>query len=92
MAIDLEKLMRLDMGYPGLSFGYHSWALGAYLDSLEQFVSFAQEQYRLRAKCDLEKRKDEYEPEQYAQEEGLIDEAADEHIPRYARMLNCIQN
>jgi hypothetical protein len=87
MSVDLEKLMKLDMGYPGISFGYHSWALGAYLDSLENFIGIAKEQYRTRAKHDLEKRKDENEPEDYYNQNlNEIDEAADEHIPRYARM------
>lgn len=86
MSFDLEKLLRLDMGYPGLSFGYHSWALGAYLDSLENFISLAQEQYRVRAKRSLESKRDEYDSDHYAQEENYTDEAADEHIPRYARM------
>ena len=87
MSIDLEKLMKLDMGYPGISFGYHSWALGAYLDSLENFIGIAKEQYRTRAKHDLEKRKEEFEPKEYYQQKlNEIDEAADEHIPRYARM------
>ena len=43
MSIDLEKLMKLDMSYPGISFGYHSWALGAYLDSLENFIGIAKD-------------------------------------------------
>ena len=87
MSIDLEKLMKLDMSYPGISFGYHSWALGAYLDSLENFIAIAKEQYRTRAKHELEKRKNEYDPEEYYQQKlNEIDEAADEHIPRYARM------
>ena len=87
MSIDLDKLMKLDMGYPGISFGYHSWALGAYLDSLESFIGIAKEQYRTRAKHDLEKRKEEFEPEEYYQQKlNEIDEAADEHIPRFARM------
>lgn len=87
MSVDLEKLMKLDMGYPGISFGYHSWALGAYLDSLENFIGIAKEQYRIRATHELEIRKEEFEPEDYYQQKlNEIDEAADEHIPRYARM------
>jgi len=75
------------MSYPGISFGYHSWALGAYLDSLENFIGIAKEQYRTRAKHELEKKKNEYEPEDYYQQKlHEVDEAADEHIPRYARM------
>ena len=31
--VDLEKLMKLDLSYPGISFGYYSWSLGIYLDS-----------------------------------------------------------
>ncbi len=87
MNIDLEKLMNLDISYPGISFGYHSWALGAYLDSLENFIDIAKEQYRTRVKHELEKRKNEFEPEEYYQQKlNEVDEAADEHIPRYARM------
>jgi hypothetical protein len=87
MSIDLEKLMKLDMSYPGISFGYHSWALGVYLDSLENFIGIAKEQYRTRAKHELVIKKVQFEPEEYYQQKlGEVDEAADEHIPRYARM------
>lgn len=87
MSIDLEKIMRLDMSYPGISFGYHSWALGAYLDSLENFIGITKEQYRTRAKHELETKKAQFEPEEYYQQKlREVDEAADKHIPRYARM------
>ena len=29
--MDFNKLMKLDLSYPGVSFGYHSWSLGIYL-------------------------------------------------------------
>ncbi len=91
MSINLEKLMKLDMSYPGISFGYHSWALRAYLDSLESFIGMAKEQYRTRAKHELEKRKNEYHPEEYYQQKlNEVDETADEHIPRYTRMAAII--
>ncbi|MBL3591805.1 MAG: hypothetical protein JMN24_18815 [gamma proteobacterium endosymbiont of Lamellibrachia anaximandri] len=87
MIIDLENIMKLDMSYPGISFGYHSWALGAYLDSLENFIGIAKEQYRTRVKHELRIIKDEiYSDEHYQQKLREVDEAADEHIPRYARM------
>ncbi len=75
------------MSYPGISFGYHSWALGAYLDSLENFIGIAKEQYRTRAKHELETKKAQFGSEEhYQQKLREVDEAADEHIPRYARM------
>ena len=84
--MDLDKLLRLDISYPGISFGYHSWALGVYLESLEEFIGYAGEQYRLRAKRALDARKDELGEVEYMQEAGYVDEAAEEHIPGYARM------
>lgn len=87
MNIDLEKILKLDMSYPGISFGYHSWALGAYLDSLENFIGVAKEQYRIRAKHELETKREQSESDEYYQQKlREINEAADEHIPRYARM------
>jgi hypothetical protein len=86
MAIDLEELMRLDLAYPWLSSGYDSWALVVYLEALEEFIGLAQEQFRLRAKRELEKIQQRYDPDQYSQELSLINQAADEHIPRYAYM------
>ena len=51
--MDIDKLMKLDLSYPGISFGYHSWSLGIYIESLEDFISHAADQYRLRAKREL---------------------------------------
>ena len=68
--------MNLDMSYPGISFGYHSWALGAYLDSLEKFIGIAKDQYRTRAMHELKKRKNEFEPGEYYQQKlNEVDEA-----------------
>lgn len=86
MAIDLEELMRLDLAYPWLSSGYDSWALVVYLETLEEFIGLAQEQFRLRAKRELERIQHTYDPDEYSQELGLINQAAYEHIPRYAHM------
>lgn len=84
--MDLEKLMKLDLSYPGISFGYHSWSLGIYLETLEDFISHAGNEYRRRAREKLDARIAELEEELYIQELNYIDEAADEHIPSYARM------
>ena len=84
--MDLDKLMKLDLSYPGISFGYHSWSLGVYIESLEDFISHAGDQYRLRAQMELDRRVDKLPAELYTQELAYIDEAADEHIPAYARM------
>lgn len=84
--MDLERLMKLDLGYPGISFGYHSWSLGIYLEMLEDMVVHASQQYRSRAQQALQARAHELEDGLYMQELNHIDEAADEHIPSYARM------
>ena len=84
--MDLEKLMKLDLSYPGISFSYHSWSLGIYLETLEGFISHAANEYRRRAQTKLHERIDHLEEEVYFQELNYIDEAAEEHIPTYARM------
>ena len=84
--MDIDKLMKLDLSYPGISFGYHSWSLGIYLQILEDFISSAGDQYRVRARKDLDERRSVLPDEVYMQELSYIDEAADEHIPSYARM------
>lgn len=84
--MDLDKLMKLDLSYPGISFGYRSWSLGAYIESMEDFISHASDQYRHQAKRELGFRVDDLPDELYVQELEYIDEAADEHIPAYARM------
>jgi hypothetical protein len=86
VGIDLDRLFRIDWSYPGLSFGYHSWALGVYLESMESFVGVAKEQYRVRARHALERRRAEFHPDELLQKQSEVDEAADLHIPRYARM------
>ena len=84
--MDLEKLMKLDLSYPGISFGYYSWGLGIYLETLEDFISHAANEYRRRARKKLDERVADLEEEMYFQELNYIDEAAEEHIPSYARM------
>jgi hypothetical protein len=82
MAVDLDKMMKLDLSYPGISFGYESSALDAYLKVLDEHVSFAQDQYRLRAKRELKKGESKLMPEQ-ANELSKFDEAAETQIPRF---------
>jgi hypothetical protein len=86
MTIDLEKLKRLDMSFPGFSFGYESWALSTYLEVLDEHISFASEQYKLRAKRELEKDADMYPSNETAHEYSEIEEAAEFQIPRYFRI------
>ncbi len=86
MTIDLEKLKRMDMSYPGFSFGEESWALSTYLEVLEEHISFASEQYKLRAKRELEKDADMYPSGEIAYEYSEIEAAAEFQIPRYFRI------
>ena len=78
--------MNLDLSYPGISFGYESWALDTYLKVLNDHLAFAQDQYRLRAEKELKQRADELHPEQYGSELAAIDEAAETQIPRFFRI------
>ena len=84
--MDFDKLMKLDLSYPGISFGYRSWSLGIYLETLNDFTRNAGDQYRLKARQHLKERVGELHDEEYIQELIHIDEAADKHIPSYARM------
>ena len=86
MAIDFEKLFRIDIRFPGIMFGYHAWALNAYLDSLEEIVTIAQERYSHQGERDLESKIGDLHPELYGQRLSEIHEAADYHIPRFARL------
>ena len=52
--MDLEKLSKIDLSYPGISFEYHSWALRADIESLEEFISSAASHYRDSAQEKLE--------------------------------------
>lgn len=86
MALSIEKLINLDIGFPGISFGYESWALESYLNVLEDQISQAQEQYRLHAVHALETEKYRLEPHEYGAKLSEIDEAADSQIPRFFRI------
>lgn len=86
MALDIEQLMNLDLDFPGISFGYESWALESYLDVLEEQISHAQAQYRLRAEHGLEKEKCRLEYHEYGARLSEIDEAVDRQIPRFFRI------
>jgi hypothetical protein len=86
MALTVDQLMNLDLSFPGISFGYESWALESYLKVLEEQISHAQAQYRLRAERELEKEKDKLEYHEYGEKLSEIDEAADNQIPRFFRI------
>jgi hypothetical protein len=86
MAVDLDRTMKLDLSYPGISFGYESWALDTYLKVLDEQLSFAQDQYRLRAKRELERREPELMSDQVDDELWKIDEAVETQVPRFFRI------
>ncbi|MBK7898264.1 MAG: hypothetical protein IPJ99_02580 [Betaproteobacteria bacterium] len=86
MALDIEQLLNLDLGFPGISFGYESWALESYLNVLEEQISHAQAQYRLRAERGLENEKCSLEYHEYGARLSEIDEAVDRQIPRFFRI------
>lgn len=86
MGLSVEQLLNLDLSFPGISFGYESWALESYLNVLEDQISYAQAQYRLRAERELEKNKNKLEYHEYGAKLSEIDEAADRQIPRFFRI------
>ena len=84
--MDLDRLLEIDLDYPGISFGYHSWSVRVYLENLEEFIAHTGDQYRLRAERALGNKRHELGDEVYHQKLGYIDQAADQRIPGYARM------
>lgn len=86
MPLSMEQLMKIDLSYPGITFGYESWALESYLNVLEEQILHAQEQYRLRSERELKKRREELEFHEYDERLREIDEAADNQIPRFFRI------
>lgn len=86
MALSFDQLLNIDLGFPGISFGYESWALESYLAVLDEQISHAQAQYRLRAERELEKEKDNLDHHEYGAKLTEIDEIADNQIPRFFRI------
>lgn len=86
MALTPEQILNLDLSFPGISFGYESWALDSYLKVLEDQIEHARAQYRLRAERELEKQKAGLEHYEYGSRLSEIDEAADAQIPRFFRI------
>lgn len=86
MRLTAEQFLDLDISFPGISFGYESWALESYLDVLEEQIEHARAQYRLRAERALEGERDSLEHHEYGARLFEIDEAADEQIPRFFRI------
>lgn len=81
-----EQFFNSNIAFPGISFGYESWALESYLKVLEDQISHARAQYRLRAERELEKQKKELGHFEYGDRIAAIDEAADAQIPRFFRI------
>ena len=86
MHLTPEQFLDLDISFPGISFGYESWALESYLNVLEDQIDHARAQYRLRAERALEIQKKELEHYEYGNRLQEIDEAADAQIPRFFRV------
>jgi hypothetical protein len=86
MALDFKQLLNLDLSYPGISFGYESWALDSYLQVLEHQISHARDQYRLRAERELEQSKEKLAREEYWSKLSQIEDAAEKQIPRFFRI------
>ena len=86
MSLELDNLGRLYLNDPRIDFGYESWALKTYLSTLEEYLSFAHDQYRLRASRHLEKRATNLDPDEFSEQQRVIDDAAEKQIPRFFRM------
>lgn len=86
MALDFEQLLNVDLSYPGISFGYESWALDSYLKVLEDQISHARDQYRLRAERELDRSKEKLERKEYWSKLSQIEDAAEKQIPRFFRI------
>ena len=86
MHLTAKQFLNLDISFPGISFGYESWALDSYLKVLDDQIAHARDQYRLRAERQLENQKGELERLEYSQQLMQIDEAADAQIPRFFRI------
>jgi len=81
--IKLPNILEIDISFPGFSFGYESWALETYLKVLNDHLSVAQDQYRLRANRELDREREKLEPVEIAIEEQKINEATEIQIPRF---------
>lgn len=81
--IKLPNILDVDLSFPGISFGYESWALETYLKVLNDHLSVAQDQYRVRANRELDRERERLEPEEIQNEQLKIDEATEIQIPRF---------
>jgi len=86
MELDREQLRNLDLGFPGIFFGYESWALKIYLQIVEEQISHAQAQYRLRSEHRLENEAGSLESDEICAQLSEIDEAVELQIPRFFRI------
>ena len=86
MQLTPEQFLDLDISFPGISFGYESWALESYLKVLDDQIEHARAQYGLRAERELEASKKDLEHFEYGARLQEIDEAANAQIPRFFRI------
>ena len=84
--MELPKLSRIDLSYPGISYHHFSRGLQVYLENLEEFIMHAGGQYQLRSQRLIEARGDEIDEVVYMQEVNFIEDVAQKEIPGYVRM------
>lgn len=82
---ELDRLLSVDLGYPGFEASYELWALETYLDSMERHLPFAQDQYRLRGRQDLERYKDSLHSQDVHPRLEEVEEFAELVLPRFVR-------
>lgn len=86
MALDLKKLLSMPADYPGFSLAYEKSALEVYLAALNDYLPHVQEQYRSDATRELMEQFGSEWTDDMRREKDEIDEAANHHIPRFARI------
>ena len=84
--MELPKLSRIDLSYPGISYHHFSRGLQVYLENLEEFIIHAGAQYQLRSQRLIEARGDEIDEVVYMQEVNFIEDVVQKEIPGYVRM------
>lgn len=80
-----DKLLNLDLDFPGIDIGYELWAVRAYIDALEQHLPHVQDQTRLRSEAQLARRSHSLEREEISAHYDEIDEVVERIIPRFFR-------
>lgn len=88
MSIDIRKLSVIDLSFPGIEIGCEQTAIDIFVENMHEYVSYASDQYSIRATRIIKKEK--YDMGEEFQRIDMIEELASKDLPQFYYRNACV--